>query len=432
MFTTTYQKDIDALRAIGTELRDYERSVINLIASDNAFPAAVASNPVYAWSMIQEGLVGKRPFAGARLHDELENKAIEIACKVFGAEHANLQPHSCSQANQAVFHAFLSSGDTALALGFQAGGHLTHGLRSNFSGRHYRFVHYGVGQDELIDYDALRSLADTERPKLIVCGSSSYPRLFDVDQLRSIADSVGAKLMLDLSHEAGLIAGGAIPNVVPRADAVTMSIDKTLRGPFGGIILCKREYADLIERAVHPGTQSSFPLFAIASKAHSLALTQSPEFKEYTHRVIRNTQVLASAFPADALFTAGTDKHYLVVNVKKLYGLTGTEAETLLEEVGILSSRQSIPSDQSKKMSDAGGIRLGTPWISSRGYDTADCTKIASLITQVLSAPSNQLVRAHVANEVRALVTPERAKDVWSEEATLDTAPYMTLKKALP
>jgi glycine hydroxymethyltransferase len=417
MYKNGSKDDIAMLRAIGSELSAYERGVINLIASDNAFPTAISRNPVYTGSMIQEGLVGKRPFAGARLHDQLENKAVEIACRVFGAEHANLQPHSCSQANQAVFHAFLSTGDTALALGFQAGGHLTHGLRSNFSGRHYRFIHYGVGTDELIDYGALERLAQTERPKLIVCGSSSYPRLFDASRLRHIADTVGAKLLLDLSHEAGLIAGEAIANIVPYADAVTMSIDKTLRGPFGGMILCKREFAESIERAVHPGTQSSFPLFAVASKAHSLALTQSPEFKEYTRQVLRNAQALASAFPSDSLFTGGTDKHYLVLNVKKLYDLSGTQAENLLEEVGILTSRQSIPSDQSKKMSDAGGIRLGTPWISSRGYDERDCLAIANLIGRVLSAPSNELARAQAAKEVRELISVDRANDVWRDEA---------------
>ena len=400
------------LRLIGKDLENYERSVINLIASDNAYPIEADINPVYGGHIIQEGLVGRRPFAGAHLHDVFESAAIDIACDVFGAEYANLQPHSCSQANQAVYHALLNPGDTVLSLNFQAGGHLTHGLKYNFSGRHFNFVHYGVTGDGFIDYDSAQDLALKHKPKLIVCGSSSYPRLFDAQKLKKIANDVNARLMFDLSHESGLIAGGVIPNIVGYADAVTMSIDKTLRGPFGGIILCKSELADKIDKAVHPGTQSSFPVRKIASKAQSLAMTQMDDFRNYAAGVIANAKVMEHAFPKGCQFTGGTDKHYIVLNVHQAYGLNGTEAEKRLEEIGILSSRQSIPSDKSKKMSDAGGLRLGTAWLTSRGYDENDTQEVTSIITEALSQ-KNGADSKSLSDRVSALSKKERTNDVW-------------------
>lgn len=413
-FSSTEWNDLtENLRGLGKQLEAYEKQVINLIASDNACPHSLSNAPVYSGNIIQEGLVGRRPFAGAQLHDAFERSAANIACKVFNAEHANIQPHSCSQANQAVYHALLNPGDTVLSLGFQAGGHLTHGLKQNFSGSHYKFFHYGVTVEGLIDYDSAQALAFEKSPKLIVCGSSSYPRLYDVMRLRKIADSVGAQLMLDLSHEAGLIAGQALPNIIDFADVVTMSTDKTLRGPFGGIILTKLNLADKIDRAVHPGTQSSFPVRKIAITAQALALTQTEAYKIYARDVIVNAKTLANSFPAEYLFTGGTDKHYIVLDVMGLFNITGAEAERKLEEIGILSSRQSGPKDKSKKMSEAGSLRLGTAWATSRGYDAVDFVEIATLIKKALI--SDKGMKSSLVRHVEALVNKRRPNDVWAE-----------------
>ncbi len=408
-----WQRLLSDLNSLGNQMINYEHSVINLIASDNAFPRVVSENPVYSGHILQEGLLGERPFAGAKLHDEVEKIASEIACAVFGSEHANLQPHSCSQANQAVYHAILSPKDTALSLDFSAGGHLTHGLKYNFSGRHFNFIRYGLNNDELIDYDGAQKLALANMPKLIVCGSSSYPRLFDAMRLREIADSVGAKLMFDLSHESGLIAGGAIPNIVNIADVTTMSIDKTLRGPFGGIILCKQNLGREIDRAVHPGTQSSFPVRKIASAAQSLLLTQSEGFKEYASNVLNNAKVFEESFHPNVLFTKGTDKHYVVLNVRDTFGMSGTQAEKRLEEIGILSNRQTIPSDTSKRMDESSGLRLGSAWATSRGYSQSDFKEICILINEALSGSFERSHFFELSNRVNIIVAKKRPNDVW-------------------
>jgi glycine hydroxymethyltransferase len=402
------------LHDLGDRQLAYERSVINLIASDNAFPR-LQEFPGYRGHMIQEGLLGRRPFAGATLHDELESFAEKIACAVFGAEHANLQPHSCSQANQAVYQALLSPGDTVMALGFRSGGHITHGLKANFSGRLYRFVFYESDDRGFIDYSRARDLAKSERPKLIVCGSSSYPRLFDAQQLRSIADAVGARLMFDLSHEAGLIAGQAIANPVPLADAATMSLDKTLRGPFGGMILCRSEISGVIDRGIHPGTQSSFPIRKLADAAQALALTRSKWFRRYAQTVLENAKTLEQCFSTygAAMVTGGTDKHYLVLDVKSSFGLSGFEAEQRLEAIGILASRQTLPSDDSNRSLNAGGLRLGTAWVTSRGYRQTDLCEIAEVITSALSSNLDQQAKELLRKVTNELAEKERTGDVW-------------------
>jgi glycine hydroxymethyltransferase len=400
------------LKQLGQRQMQFERSTIDLIASDNAYPRAWTDHPPYAGHIIQEGLAGCRPFAGASIHDELENLGARTACVIFGAEHANLQPHSCSQANQAVYHALLRRDDPVCALGFQAGGHLTHGLRINFSGRAYRFAHFGLGDDELIDYDAAQAVVRAHRPKLIVCGSSAYPRLFDAARMRAIADDVGALLMFDLSHEAGLIAGGAIANPVPLADVVTMSLDKTLRGPFGAMILCKEELASRIDRAVHPGTQSSFSVRRLSDSVHALMLTKSRDFVAYAAAVVGNAAMMASRFAeADVrLVTGGTDKHYFIADVGAAFRMSGAIAEQRLEAAGILSSRQSLPSDESARMDSASGLRLGTPWPSSRGYSLDECALVADLALDALSGRRNT---DDIAHEVQALSMIERPNDVW-------------------
>lgn len=405
---------MNELRQHGTQLTNYERKVINLIASDNAIPTTTLKNPPYAGCMIQEGLLGKRPFAGAELHDKIENIAVRAACQVFNAEHANLQPHSCSQANQAVYHALLTPGDAVLALGFKAGGHLTHGLKINFSGRAYQFEFYGIGTDGLIDYDSAAEIAKKISPKLIICGSSSYPRLFDAERLRWIADSVGARLMFDLSHEAGLIAAGVIPNPIPLADVATMSLDKTLRGPFGGTILCREELAAAIDKAVHPGTQSSFSVRKIADAANALILTQESQFKDYAENVLLNAKQLEHVFAQfpTILLTGGTDKHYIVLDVMKAFGINGIVAEQRLEKIGILSSRQTLPSDLSPKMADCNGLRLGTAWATSRGYRTQEFKEIAKIISEALSTDNKETLSS-LADRVNSLVECKRIHDVW-------------------
>ncbi len=409
-----YENRICELRVLGRRMWAHETSTINLIASDNAYPAECSEYPVYRGHIVQEGLPGRRPFAGAEFHDELENLAVAIACKVFGAQHANLQPHSCSQANQAVYHALLSPGDMVMALDFRTGGHLTHGMKTNFSGRHFQFCFYGVDASGSIDYEHAKSLALLNRPKLIICGSSSYPRLFDAVALRAIADSVGAKLMFDLSHEAGLIAGGAIPNIVSYADVTTMSIDKTLRGPFGSIILCRKEFAEKIDKAVHPGTQSSFSVRKIASIAQALALTQTKEFQIYTENVLGNAKILAKHFRSDLLFSGGTDKHYIVIDTHRGFGLAGAEAEAKLSKLNILTSRQSLPTDTSSKMSAAGGLRIGTAWASSRGYTANDFIQLSEILIRGLEIDENSTEFRGLSKKVLELAKRERTNDVWA------------------
>lgn len=402
------------LHTYGAQLMNYEKNVINLIASDNALCKDLTDTPAYEGYMIQEGLLEKRPFAGALLHDNIERLAAQAAQKVFKVDHANLQPHSCSQANQAVYHALLKEGDTVLALGFKAGGHLTHGLKINFSGRAYHFIFYGTNSDGLIDYDMAADLAEQHSPKLIICGSSSYPRLFDGARLRSIADSVGANLMFDLSHEAGLIAAGVIPNPIPFADVATMSMDKTLRGPFGGAILCRQALAADIDKAVHPGTQSSFSVRKIADKAKALILTQKQAFRDYAEHVLINAKALAQHFSQypEILLTGGTDKHYIVMDVKKAFGINGKDAEERLEKIGILSSRQTLPSDVSPKMNEANGLRLGTAWTTSRGYRATEFKDIADIICQALSSSDNVSL-LNLKDRVNALANTKRLHDVW-------------------
>lgn len=410
-------KLLNQLRQLGERQWAYEKSVINLIASDNAFPRAQSDEQSYVGHMIQEGLRGQRPFAGAVLHDEIEAFAEQIACEVFDAEHANLQPHSCSQANQAVYHALLSPGDAVLALGFRAGGHLTHGLKGNFSGRFYRFTFYGTGPDGFIDYSHARDLALSVKPKLIVCGSSSYPRLLDAEKLRAITNEVGALLMLDLSHEAGLIAGRVIVNPVPFADAATMSLDKTLRGPFGGLVLSRHPLAAAIDRAIHPGTQSSFPIRKLTDAAHALILTQTKWFRDYARAVLENAKALEHRFSAHSavMVTGGTDKHYVVLDVKATFGLSGIDAERRLESIGILTSRQSLPQDASNYAAMAGGLRLGSAWATSRGYLTPEFDEIAEIILLALAGQFGEAQMNALARRVDKLASINRVGDVWGD-----------------
>lgn len=399
-----------ALHDLGRAQEAYELTVINMIASDNVLPAWRRAHAPYRGDMIQEGLVGERPFAGAEYHNRIEVLAAEIACEVFGAEHAILQSHSCSQANQAVYQALLETGAVVLSLDFSAGGHLTHGLRRNFSGRNYTFHHYGLGPDDRIDYAALGQQALALRPKLVVCGSSSYPWLYDVDRLRAVCDVVGARLMLDLSHEAGLIAAGVIPSPVAAADVVTMSLDKTLRGPHGGLILSRREHARKIDRAVHPGTQSSFPIRRLTDAALALLDTQTASFRAYGHRTVAIAQAMAdelSAVPG-LLFGGGPQKHYMLLDVRAAFGVSGQAAEVHLEALGLLANRQTLRRDASARMSEASGLRIGTAWMASRGYEEPEAREVARLIIDALADRRSDEV---LARRVRELVGTARDAD---------------------
>ncbi|MFI9011471.1 serine hydroxymethyltransferase [Actinosynnema sp. NPDC053489] len=397
----------DRLHALGARQERYERDVINLIASDNAVPGWRERTRPYSGDMIQEGIAGARPFAGAAVHNELELLAAEVARAVFGVDHAVLQPHSCSQANQAVYHCLLSPGDRVLALHFRSGGHLTHGMRKNFSGSLYDFRFYGVGADGVIDYAAAREVAREFRPRLVVCGSSSYPWTYDVPELRSICDEVGAELLLDLSHEAGLIAGGAFDCDLGLADAVTMSLDKTLRGPHGAAILCRADLADRMDAAVHPGTQSSFPVRRLTDAAAALLETRTERFAEYARRSVDLARALAGAFTAHAPGAAvggGTDKHYFLLDTRRAFGLDGRTAEERLERAGLLTNRQSLPSDRSNRIDAAGGVRIGTAWLSSCGYTTADVADLVALVVGALTA--DPAVDGDVARDFAAVARP--------------------------
>jgi glycine hydroxymethyltransferase len=294
-------------------------------------------------------------------------------------------------------------------------------MKANFSGSAYEFLHYGIGEDGRIDYDAAERMALETRPRLIVCGSSSYPRLFDAQRLRSIADRVGAYLLFDLSHEAGLIAGGAVPNPVPLADVTTMSLDKTLRGPFGGLILCRGALAESIDKGVHPGTQSSFSVRKISEAAHALVMTQTPEFKAYAHQTLANAKVLERHFAGipELLVAGGTDKHYVVLKVKAAFGVTGERAEQALERIGILSSRQTVPTDTSRRMADAGGLRLGTAWATSRGYVDTDIEILCTIVLEVLAGTG---CPGRLSEQVAALAARRRVGDVWAAEAAGSSA----------
>jgi len=399
------------LNEVSATQEAYERSTINLIASDNLVPGWRASERSYKGDMIQEGIVGKRPFAGARFHDELEYLASEVASKIFGLDHAILQSHSCSQANQAAYHALLRPGDRALALQFRAGGHLTHGMKSNFSGRLYDFSYFGVTEDGRIDYDAVRQLAQKIRPKLMICGSSSYPWAYDIAAFRAICDEIGASLMLDLSHEAGLIAGGAFQCDLALADVVTMSLDKTLRGTHGAAILCKAEIADLMNSAVHPGTQSSFAIQRLTDAACALLETQTPQFAEYATRAVKLGRQMSGQFldhHAGSVFGGGTDKHYFLLDTRRAFGIDGAKAEGLLERVGILTNRQPLPSADSDRLKDAEGIRIGTAWLASAGYEVNDSKKLVEILIDVLS--QTRILDAEVV--VRELAARRRLLDV--------------------
>jgi glycine hydroxymethyltransferase len=398
------QRDPEVARALADEAAR-QTDTIELIASENYVSRAVleAQGSVLT-NKYAEGYPGRRYYGGCGYVDVVEELAIERAKRLFGADHANVQPHSGSQANAAAYMALMGVGDTALSMSLAHGGHLTHGHRLSFSGQEYRFHHYGVSrQDERIDYDALEAQALSLRPKLLVAGASAYPRTIDFRRLRAIADRAGARLMADVAHIAGLVAAGLHPSPVPYADVVTTTTHKTLRGPRGGLILCKAEFAEAIDRAVFPGIQGGPLMHVIAAKAVGLGEALRPDFARYQQAILDNARALADELQRLGLrlVSGGTDNHLLLVDLRPL-GISGRRAEVVLEDAGITANKNMIPFDPAPPRVTS-GLRLGTPAVTTRGMGIGEMREIARLIVRVLGNAEDELVLREVREETLAL-----------------------------
>ena len=386
--------------------REVERQEhgLELIASENVCSVAVLEAMGSALTnKYAEGLPKKRYYGGCEVVDEVEQLAIDLAKQLFGAEHANVQPHSGAQANMAAYLAVAKPGDTLLGLALPHGGHLTHGSPVNFSGTLFRAVAYGVREDTgRIDYDQLRDVARKEKPRIIVGGGSAYARVVDFPAMRSVADEVGAVLVVDMAHFAGLVAGGVYPSPVPHAQIVTTTTHKTLRGPRGGLILCVTDLAKAVDKQVFPGTQGGPLEHVIAAKAVALHEALQPDFKAYAAEVVRNAQALAAALVQRGyvIVSGGTDSHLMLVDLRPK-GLTGKEAEQLLDRAGITVNKNTIPGDPQSPFVTS-GIRLGTSAITTRGFGVGEMKKVAGLIDTVLTKRDDATV-ARVKREVRAL-----------------------------
>ena len=396
--------DPELASAISAESRR-QRESINLIASENYASRAVreAQGSVLT-NKYAEGYPGRRYYGGCEFVDVAENLAIARAKRLFGAEHVNVQPHSGAQANMAVYHSQLQPGDTVMGLRLDQGGHLTHGSPVNFSGRHYNFVSYGVDREsELIDMDAVARLAEEHRPKILVTGATAYPRFFDFRRFRQIADDVGALLMVDMAHFAGLVAGWSHPSPVRHAHVVTSTTHKTLRGPRGGMILATEELARSIDRGVFPNVQGGPLMHSVAAKAVAYGEALTSQFKSYTQAITANASALAEVLGEGGarIVSGGTDNHMVLVDLRPL-GLTGRAAEEALDRVRITTNRNAIPYDPEKPRVTS-GLRLGTPAISSRGFTEDDSRRVGELILQTLKGIDRAGVEDSVRREVAAL-----------------------------
>jgi len=402
----------DSLASLDPELaalvrREHERqsNTIDLIASENHVSHAVRTAlSTLLTDKYAEGYPGRRYYSGCGVVDQVETLAISRAKALFGAEHANVQPHAGSQANFAAYQALISPGATILGMDRSHGGHLTHGAEVNFSGKLFKVATYGVDRaTERIDYDQLRAMALQHRPALIVAGASSYPRIIDFAIFSDVAREVGAMLMVDVAHIAGLIAGGAHPSPVPYADVVTGTTQKTLRGPRGGFILSKAAHGAAIDSAVFPGSQGGPLMHVIAAKAVCFHEAQQPDFRVYAASIVRNAALMAEELAAEGLrvVSGGTDNHLALVDLTPL-DMTGKQAQDALERAGIIANRNSIPYDTRPPMV-AGGLRVGTPAITTRGFSAAEVRLVASLICRVLRAPADETVRSDVHRTVLAL-----------------------------
>ncbi|MEP6626114.1 MAG: serine hydroxymethyltransferase [Acidimicrobiia bacterium] len=402
----------DALASADPEIaaivsREIERqnTTIQLIASENfTSPAVMAAQGTVLTNKYSEGYPGKRYYGGNLVVDEAEELARSRACELFGAEHANVQPHSGANANMAVFLGLLTPGDTVMGMRLDQGGHLTHGSPVNFSGKTYNFVAYGVDETtETLDYDEIRSLAIAERPKAIVAGATAYSRTLDFAAFRSIADEVGALLIVDAAHIAGLIAGGAHPSPVPHADVVTFTTHKTLRGPRAGAILSRAEYATAIDKAVFPGLQGGPLMHVIAAKAVAFKLASHPDFADYAAQIVRNAAALAAGLTDEGfrIVSGGTDNHLMLVDLRP-FGVTGKVAQEALDRAGITCNKNAIPNDPEKPFVTS-GIRLGTASVTTAGMSEPEMTEIAGLIAAVLRAPDDDAVRVDVLDQANRL-----------------------------
>ena len=412
MTTPFWGPDFDALRALDPDIADIllreldrQRNGLQLIASENfTSPSVLAALGSTLTNKYAEGYPFKRYYGGCEVVDEAEALGIERAKTLFGADHANLQPHSGASANMAVFGALLQPGDTILGMALPHGGHLTHGTKVSFSGKWFNAVSYGVKPEtELIDYDQVRDLAREHKPKVLIAGGSAIPRLIDFKIFREIADEVGAKLLVDAAHFIGLVAGKAIPSPVPYADVVTFTTHKVLRGPRGGMILCKSDLASAIDKAVFPMMQGGPLMHVIAAKAVNLKECTTPEYQAYAKQVITNAQALTAGLVAEGLraISGGTDTHLALLDLQGI-GVTGAEAEKRADAAKIVLNKNAIPFDPAPP-SIASGIRVGTPSVTTQGMNETEMNQIASLIKRAITATSEAESKA-VAEEVHTLV----------------------------
>lgn len=403
---------MDILKLVDPEIADAiekethrQQYKLEMIASENFTSKAVmeAQGSVLT-NKYAEGYPGRRYYGGCEFVDIVENLARERAKKLFSAEYANVQPHSGSQANMGVYFAYLNYGDKVLGMNLAHGGHLTHGSPVNISGKYFEFIPYGVSKETgYIDYDELEALAKEHKPKMIVAGASAYPRIIDFQKIADIAKQVGAYVMVDMAHIAGLVAAGLHPNPVPVCDFVTTTTHKTLRGPRGGIIFCKEEYGRAIDKAIFPGIQGGPLMHVIAAKAVCLKEASTEEFVEYQNQVVKNAKALAKALLDKGynLVSGGTDNHLILVDVRNKK-LTGKEADHLLDEVGITVNKNAIPYDP-ESPNVTSGIRIGTPALTSRGMKEEEMERIAELMDLALSHREDERVKAKVSKEVKAL-----------------------------
>jgi len=401
--SAVWDSDPDIARLI-IEETERQRHGLELIASENFVSLAVLQAMGTALTnKYAEGLPGKRYYGGCEVVDRVEQIAIDRAKQLFGAEHANVQPHSGAQANATVYLAFLKPGDTVLGMDLSQGGHLTHGSPVNFSGLLYNAIHYGVNDAGYIDYDALRAIAREHRPKMIIAGASAYARTIDFAAFADIAHEIGAKLFVDMAHIAGLVATGLHPSPIPFADAVTTTTHKTLRGPRGGLILCKAEHAKAIDKAMFPGIQGGPLEHVIAAKAVCLKEALDPSFREYSAQVIVNAKTLADAFMARGMeiVSGGTDTHLMLLDLRNR-GLTGKALEQALDRAGITVNKNTVPRETQSPFVTS-GIRVGTPAVTTRGMREPEMQRIADWIDQVAKAPDDAAVAARVRSEVLAL-----------------------------
>ena len=407
MYLENLQASDPAIYAAIQEELGRQRNKIELIASENfVTPAVMEAMGTVLTNKYAEGYPGHRYYGGCEYVDKVETLAIERAKELFGAEHANVQAHSGANANTAVYFAFLKPGDTIMGMNLSHGGHLTHGSPVNISGTYFNIVPYGVNPEtETIDYAELERLAEEHKPKIIVGGASAYPRIIDFERMAEIAHKVGALLMIDMAHVAGLVAAGLHPSPVPYADIVTTTTHKTLRGPRGGLILCKEKYAKAIDKAIFPGTQGGPLMHVIAAKAVALQEALQPEFKVYQKAILDNCKALAEGLLSEGfrLVSNGTDNHLLLVDVRG-QGLTGKEAEHLLDEAGLTCNKNTIPFDPASPFVTS-GIRLGTAAVTSRGFKQEDLKEVAAIIGLVLNNPADLDKQKEAVARVAALCT---------------------------